>query len=753
MTSFNAVTIPGVLKARPQWVCWRFEDRNGKRTKVPYDAKTGQFAASDNPATWATYEAAAAAAGRYDGIGYVFSEDDPFVGIDLDMCIDEVGVIAPWAKTQLSTLNSYSEISPSGRGIKIWAEGSVPGSAKPRRAKIPHDIIPADAPGGIEIYAGRRFFTVTGRHVAGTPREIRPANGALTALYERLRPAPLERPTPGQTTRPAGRAYLERWAERTFAYAIEQVRLAGDGERHNTRFAMARLLGGLIPHGLATADQIADVLFSANPPAREAQRSEYKTLLDGINDGARAPLTPPPEPEQPTYNAAGIACCPKHGRILEPARNGNGYTCRSRDKTTESGWCRFWWDGDGYVPPARPDEHEVGSKNESPTHVPRRIARSQAILEALEGLGYSFRLNLCSNTIEVNGAVLDDILAARIRTEMRDLDFKDQRAIEDVYTTAAAAHAYHPIRDYLDSLVWDGGQHIMTLGSHLTCDDPPVVYPDRGECPLATVYLWRWLIGAVAKVYEQAQNLMLVLAGPQDIGKSAFVRWLCGSIPQCFIEAPINVADKDTDVRLMDRFIWEVAELDATTRKADVSALKAFITKQTVTVRKAYGRHDTIRPALASFVGTVNDGSGFLADETGNRRFYVTKVSAIDWSYTRLDVNQVWAQAVALYRQGDPWRLTPLEKAAQTEANKGHEVEGLLEDWIDRYFSLCQDDAAMSAAEIADHLRTKYDIRLAGSERAQAMEIARVMVKFSIPRRQRGGKGVREYIGVWPKSV
>lgn len=345
--------IPEALTARPQWVVWKAEERNGKKTKVPYDAKTGRLAESDNPATWAAYAEAVEAlnVGGYDGIGYVFSADDPFTGIDLDDCIVG-GHVLPWAKKLLLAFNSYSEISPSGGGIKVWVEGKTPGSAKPRKAKIPADVIPSDTPGSIEIYPSGRFFTVTGWHVEGTPSEIRSANGALTELYEALKPPPLE--LPRSTTRPAGRKYLERWAQHKIDYAVEQVRAAVDGERHNTRYAMARLLGGLIPHSLASQDQIARALFDAQQPKTAAQHSEYKTILDGINDGARAPLPLPPEPEQPIY-VDNVAYCPKHRRALNAAKSGNGWVCYARDSSTVRGWCDFWWDGDGYIPPKTVD--------------------------------------------------------------------------------------------------------------------------------------------------------------------------------------------------------------------------------------------------------------------------------------------------------------------------------------------------------------------------------------------------------------
>ncbi len=344
MTSIDFNCIPTALIERSQWVVWKAEHG----TKVPYDAKTGTTAQSNDPATWADYATVVAVAASYAGIGYVFSADDPYTGIDLDDCLVN-GQVLPWAEQVLLALHSYAEISPSGTGIKVWVEGTTPTSAKPKKEKIPADLIPTDAPGTIEIYSERRFFTVTGWHVDGCPRDIQPANGALTRLYEALKPVAIE--LPALTARPAGRKYLERWAQHKIDYAVERVRQATDGERHNTRYAMARLLGGLLPHGLATDEQIARELFEAQIPKTAAQRSEYKTIIDGIRDGALRPLPLPEAPNQPVYDGNGFACCPIHQRPLDPAHSGNGWVCRLRDSSTDSGWCRFWWDGDGYLVP------------------------------------------------------------------------------------------------------------------------------------------------------------------------------------------------------------------------------------------------------------------------------------------------------------------------------------------------------------------------------------------------------------------
>lgn len=373
------------------------------------------------------------------------------------------------------------------------------------------------------------------------------------------------------------------------------------------------------------------------------------------------------------------------------------------------------------------------------------------IAAALAAMGYTFRLNLCNDTVEVNGEPITDVVAARIRMDARDTGLRPLSAVSDTYTIEAAKHAYHPIRDYLTSLVWDGQYRITQLAACLRGTDPLVTAPDGRQHSLIHIYLWRWMIGAVAKAVAGEQNLMLVLVSArQGIGKSQFARWLC-PLPTYFIEAPLDVSDKDTLVRLMHTWIWEVSELDASTRRADVSALKDIITKRNVTVRKSYGQYDTTKPALASFLGTVNDSTGFLTDDTGNRRFLVATIDFIDWSYQQLDRDQLWAEAVAAYQAGEPWQPLPHERTAQEEQNKLHEIESLWDGWISNYFVVgaAAGSYRMTASDIIDWLRTRYDIRPSGGARSQAMEIARVLKRLGA-RQARTGTW-RGYEGVMPR--
>ncbi len=387
---------------------------------------------------------------------------------------------------------------------------------------------------------------------------------------------------------------------------------------------------------------------------------------------------------------------------------------------------------------------------------------AQTIISALHDLGYSFRLNLCSDDLEINGHPANDILEAQLRTRARDAGIVRKgvgiKRMQDAYTTDALENAYHPIKDYLNACAetYDGTDHIARMCRYLTCTDPHIAYADGTYRQLHHAYFVRWMVGAVAKVFEQGQNVMLVLAGAQDQGKSLFARWLCSGLPGYFNDELIAPGDKDCLKRQMTSFIWEVGELDATTRKADVAALKAFLTKETIVLRKAYGQRDTRKPSVVSFIGTVNPDTGFLADTTGNRRFLVTTIDDIDWNYSRdLDVNQLWGQAVALYRAGESWRLTAEEKQARDTTNREHMVSSVLDDWAAQYFVLTGVEADyLTAGDIIKHLGDN-DIKLAGDERGQMTRIGQAMTRLGVRKIQitRNGVRIRAFTGITTRAV
>jgi hypothetical protein len=164
--------IPDCLIQRPQWVGWELRERNGKPTKVPISPHSGRPASTTDPSTWGTFQEATNAATRLklSGIGYVFSKDDPYTGVDLDKCRDpETGVAEQWTQEVIEALSSYTEISPSGRGFHIIVIGTLPEGQR-KRARV-------------EMYSHSRYFTMTGMHVPGTPKTIEPRQEQLDTQY------------------------------------------------------------------------------------------------------------------------------------------------------------------------------------------------------------------------------------------------------------------------------------------------------------------------------------------------------------------------------------------------------------------------------------------------------------------------------------------------------------------------------------------------------------------------------------------
>lgn len=176
--------IPANLRNLRQWVIWRYEERvdgdgTVKLTKAPCRADDPRsHASSTDPSTWSSYERAAAAGA--ENVGFVFTGEDEFCGLDFDDCIDEDGEIAPSVRELVAQLDSYAEISPSGRGLKVIVRGRLPGRGRAT----------SNTPWGskFEVYDRARYFALTGRQVPGTPDEVNARQDALDGVYAQLLP-------------------------------------------------------------------------------------------------------------------------------------------------------------------------------------------------------------------------------------------------------------------------------------------------------------------------------------------------------------------------------------------------------------------------------------------------------------------------------------------------------------------------------------------------------------------------------------
>lgn len=282
------------------------------------------------------------------------------------------------------------------------------------------------------------------------------------------------------------------------------------------------------------------------------------------------------------------------------------------------------------------------------------------------------------------GVSLEDEDVAALREKI-ELIVKDSRGkglqfrtgdIEQAVKQVASEHRYNPVREYLEHLQWDGTSRI----AHVAEDILGIPATE-----LTQVLLRKWFISAAARPLTPGCQVdhVLVLQGPQGPGKSTFFRKLAGD--EWFTDQHFDISSDDGS-RIVRRFwVIEWAELE-TMHRSRSGMVKGFISRRVDTFRPPYARRHVDAPRHCVIVGTVNPEK-FLTDPTGNRRFWVIPVQEkfnlellVEWR------DQLWAEAVHLFRAGEQWHLTPREAAllaeSQTEFEEAHPWEGIVAEWL-----------------------------------------------------------------------
>jgi putative DNA primase/helicase len=280
------------MKDLRQWLCWRFEERDGKPTKVPYDPRTGEKAESTNPKTWTSYEKAVSECKKhgYDGLGFVFTPEDDLCGVDLDKCLDpETGELEGWAQKIIGELDSYTEISPSGTGVHILVRGELP-TGRNRKGRF-------------EAYDRGRYFTVTGKHLAGSSQRIENRQEELRAVVRRVFG---DESTNGHTkpvaaSRPVNNGLSDDEVIEKALAAANGTRFSrlwnGDTQEYGSHSEADLALCGMLAFWTGGDDARVDTLFRQSGLYREKwERKDYrnKTIteaLSGKTEFYKAPKT------------------------------------------------------------------------------------------------------------------------------------------------------------------------------------------------------------------------------------------------------------------------------------------------------------------------------------------------------------------------------------------------------------------------------------------------------------------------------
>ena len=243
--------------------------------------------------------------------------------------------------------------------------------------------------------------------------------------------------------------------------------------------------------------------------------------------------------------------------------------------------------------------------------------------------------------------------------------------------------AYHPIREFIESLPeWDKVPRVDTL---------LVDYLGASDTAYVRAVTRKTLCAAISRVLRPGCKFdsMLVLNGPQGVGKSTLIAKLAGE----WFSDSLNLGDtkdKTAAEKLQGYWILEIGEL-AGLKKAEVETLRSFLSRQNDIYRAAFGKRATPHLRQCVFFGTTNAESGYLRDTTGNRRFWPVKTPGNgkkqSWNLTHEEILQIWAEALVYVRQGEKLYLSPemdaLAKDEQREAMESDEREGLVREYLD----------------------------------------------------------------------
>lgn len=311
----------------------------------------------------------------------------------------------------------------------------------------------------------------------------------------------------------------------------------------------------------------------------------------------------------------------------------------------------------------------------------RALSTIRNVQKLLEIYGVTARYNVVKKDIEINipGSVYTlDNASSCAMAELRSMAATHKLPTADIpefVSYLADQNAYNPVAAWIDSKPWDGKNRFPDLVASLDPDDTKA----------ASMLLWRWLLAAVAAVMNPdgvAAGGVLVLQGEQYIGKTSWFWSLTNKNRELAREGAIlNPADKDSVMQCLSYWLVELGELDATFRRADIAALKAFITRDYDQLRRPYARGDSRYPRRTVFAASVNTRE-YLHDETGNRRYWTIGCGPGMNSNHGVDMQQLWAQVANEWRKGARHLLTKEEVSLLNQRNEDYSSADPIEDII-----------------------------------------------------------------------
>lgn len=684
--------IPAELLDARQWVVWRAETRNGEPTKVPYQPRRPERRAKTNdPATWGDLATAHSVfwAGDFSGIGFVFSPDDPYCGVDFDGCLDGIEV-AEWARLWIDDLDgAYGEVSPSGKGIKLFCKAKLPGPGGKRS-------IGAGKHAGIEVYDRSRFFVVTG-DVTSQVEEIQDCQAAINRLYAWVKePKTPPPPTNGHTV-------------------------------NGSSFTAAARPGS------PDAEARARAYVRTVDPAISGQGGHDRTFYAACKVGPGFDLTP---------DLAMRIIAEEYNPRCQPPWSQHELEHKIRDayaKETRRGWLlnvgqhQRASGGNGTARPTAPSSPNGPILKNSGLQA-SCLHNSKLWLED-PGHGCVIRYDSFTHAVLFNGTPLTDelviALTGRIEADLRTP--WNQEHVRSAAVEIARRNEFSSLTGWLDSLEWDGvGRLNYFFHDAYGCE--------RSEYTIACGRVF--FLSAVARAFEPGcqADVMPVLIGPQGIGKSTGMAALAPN-PDLFTDDLPDLYDKKPAESLRGKWIVEFAEFTRISR-ATIDIVKSFLTRRVDRFRPAYGRAAVDYARTCVFIGTTNDPTP-LAD-VENRRFMPITCTQGDVAWIKANRDQLWAEAVDRYRRGEPWWVSDpnlvAEVADQQDLARQHDSwEQILADRLGMRYEVTVAEAA-----------ALLDIRPGQIDRAAETRIGKCLRGLGYERQRVMVQGRRSYVYTMP---
>ena len=513
-------------------------------------------------------------------------------------------------------------------------------------------------------------------------------------------------------------------------YTPAQLNAVLPDEQTHTQLIQARQFTDYKPHTLSDVQDALNCIPSAVPDS--GQYPLFRNLMWGLIEAV--------------IEAGGsvdqaIGMMQRHSPDFREAEQ----VARSNYSSITAG--TFWYVAreHGWRPPR--SVPNVVADNPHTTIEPsgRRLVKMEAneLLQQLRQAG-NLRYNVFTQQIERNGKVLEG--AEHYYLEIAEAGGKISKEVAlDCLVKVAKANPYDPIRVYLE--------HVASQVQPTYIDRLASTYlrPADSELKEPTLYdhmIRCTLIAAVRRIYEPGSkhDNATVLMGQQGARKSSFWAAIGGPF---FSDALRDISSKDDLMVLHRSWIMEWAELDHITNKKHAGQVKAFLSQSTDLFRVPYGKATEAFPRRCIIVGSTNRDSGFLVDETGNRRFWVIPVTCtlqkpIDVSSLLKERDAIWSAAVAAYRNGESSVLTSQQEAQVEIQNEDYLVESPWRAPIEMWLI----DPMNRLKEITtDVLLTQAIAKpVERQSRADQMQVASILRDLGYDKRRQRVNGVLKWV-------